>query len=597
MIYQEERPYVFDAMLGQQYVVENIRNQSVADQWFSVYIFEGQFGSGKTSMARIVALAANCTNKDERGNPCLQCENCRQILTGGLDFKEIDGANNSSVENIRNLKEYIDFLPTKLKYKVIIIDEVHMLSKAGFNSMLKMLEEPPEYAIFILCTTELQAIPMTIRSRAGEYSFNRLLEGDVVKGLLRAAPKYGIELEPVAATLLANYSDGSMRNAYVLLEQVSIARTKVDEAVCMEVLGIVNEDTLYHLVQTILDHDLQKFIGHLDEMEQSGKSFSLVAADLLQACADLVMAKCGAGSRIGGTSYYRASIEKLSESYSLEDLCMLASSLKDIRLRTQHGSKYEFIVYMITVFNNTNQNEWKERVQNIEARLETLEKGIPMNAAVQENTERKPDYQDTEMEIDQLYPVPSTDQESAWETAGPSGYETPFTSNQEEEEDFDFDSVIRDMNSQMIQQYTGAAAYQPAKAYEEEPKQTTAAPERDEESADSSEGDNTTAKLPDNQEREDLEVGQPVTDAAAGAVSGNQEGSCVQPEGSALKQLEDCISQEPILASRYHVFCRAEEQESGEVRLFVSDQALYAQMLMFVAQNSLKNVCVELEQL
>ena len=590
---------MFDAMLGQQYVVENIRNQSVADQWFSVYIFEGQFGSGKTSMARIVALAANCTHKDERGNPCLQCENCRQILTGGLDFKEIDGANNSSVEDIRNLKEYIDFLPTKLKYKVIIIDEVHMLSKAGFNSMLKMLEEPPEYAIFILCTTELQAIPMTIRSRSGEYSFNRLMEGDIVKGLLRAAPKYGIELEAAAATLLANYSDGSMRNAYVLLEQVSIARSKVDEAVCMEVMGIVNEDTLYHLVETILDHDLQKFIGHLDTMEQSGKSFSLVASDLLQACADLVMAKCGAGNRVGGTSYYRDSIQKLSGAYSIEDLCMLSASLKDIRIRTQHGSKYEFIVYMITVFNDMKQYEWKDRIEKIEARLETLEKGIPEKPAAPAGEEKQSEHKDTEVEIDQVYSVPSSDQDNEWETAGNSGCETPFTSYGKEEEDFDFDSIIRDMNSEVIRQYTGARPSQPSGAHEQEtePKENIAAPERDYEDAGFTNDDGATVPF---QATPDKEIPQTEKTAAGTVIRTDdrgQESSGAQQGVSALKRLEDYIGQEPILASRYHVFCRAEEQVSGEVKLFVSDQALYAQMLMFVAQNDIKNVYVELEQL
>ena len=231
MISQDERPRTFDEMLGQEFIVENIRQQSITNRWFPVYILEGQYGSGKTTMEKIIALAANCTHKDERGNPCLKCPSCQHILSGGLDFKEIDAAKNSGVDDIRALQEYVDYIPTQLKYKVIAIDEVHMLSKSAFNGMLKMLEEPPEYMIFILCTSESQAIPITVKSRAARYKFSRLGESMITKGLLRAAPKHGIDLDSDAASLLASCSDGSMRNAYVLLEQVSVYRKKVDEAV------------------------------------------------------------------------------------------------------------------------------------------------------------------------------------------------------------------------------------------------------------------------------------------------------------------------------------------------------------------------------
>ena len=130
--------------------MENIRSQSIRNSWFNVYILSGQFGSGKTSIAYIIALSANCDHKDENGNPCLKCEKCREILSNGLDFWEIDGADNSSVEDIRKLKEYVGFLPTRQRWKVIIIDKVHMLSKSAFNCLLKLLENPPAYVIIIL---------------------------------------------------------------------------------------------------------------------------------------------------------------------------------------------------------------------------------------------------------------------------------------------------------------------------------------------------------------------------------------------------------------------------------------------------------------
>lgn len=583
MIYQNERPHTFDGMIGQNDLVDNIRNQSIRNSWFSVYILEGQYGSGKTTIARIIALAANCKHKDENGNPCLQCENCREILSEGMDYWEIDGADNSSVEDIRNLKEYVGFLPSKLDKKIVIIDEVHMLSKSAFNCMLKMLEEPPSYVIFILCTTDLEVIPMTVRSRAAGYSFNRISQQDICTGLEKIAPKYGIELEEGACRLLAHYSDGSMRNALVLLEQVSVAGSVVDEEVCKKVLGIMNEDTLMEIVETLLQGNLTAFISQLDIMEQTGKSFSVLGTELLKACADLTMASCNGSDRVAGTSYYQDAIRKLSDHYCLSKFCTLATALRDVRIRTQGSSKYEFLVYMVTIFEELAEQGLSDRVRRLEECYSRLEGGfsLPAEKVISGLQPGEP-----VMEIDHTYDVPGEKTDHGAQNSQDMAQQEGGMDFERVEDDDFYDGLFTQMNQSQMQQYMseGSLASEEGKPFFSSEERSIKDPSSESQMVDFTAAsdipfEENPPEIPERRQ-EDAKVNREME------TSREISHLCVRD------QFEQALATEPILMSRYRMSCRVEESAEG-IKVLANNQAICTQLLMFVASKEIKNVEVE----
>lgn len=599
MIYQKERPRIFDDILGQEYIVENIRNQSVNDSWFNVYILAGQYGSGKTSMGYVIARAANCRHRDDRGNPCLKCEHCLGIQSGNLDFWEIDGADNSSVEDIRKLKEYISFYPTKQKWKVVIIDEVHMLSKSAFNCLLKLLETPPPYVIIILCTTDLFAIPITVRSRAATYCFTRIPHQDIMKGLRRAAPKYEITLDESACSLIAHYSDGSMRNAYMLLEQVSVVTKQIDEAACMAVLGIVDEEGINAIISMMLDRNLTGFLEQLDRMEQTGKSFSLLATDLLKACADLVMAACGCGDSVGGTSYYKSQIIHLAGEYKLHDICQLSSLLRDIRKQTESGSKYDFIIFMISVFEKFNSvydrlNQLEQVI--VEMRQHGLAAPLPEPGPEEDKgtviAEQPRQLEDT-LDIDQDYRVPV----GGGPEAAQNHVEQPrqpripeILTNNDDDDDF-YDGLFGDFNQDLLGQYGTPMAGDFYKVEESVP--------FEEITKSSIAGVNAAAGPGPAGQPEDAE---PARDSSrkvedtggvpAAAKAGPGPGA--SPSQLVRQAFEAAIAKEPILLSKYKMQCTVEDTPEG-IAVLVPDQGTLTQLLLFVSNSGIPNIEVRLQ--
>lgn len=211
-LYRKYRPQNFDEIVGQERVVEIIKNQIKLNKIGHAYLFTGVRGTGKTSIAKIFAKAINCTNNKD-GNPCLKCKECLSISEGtNVDIIEMDAASNNGVDDIRLIKEQTDFLPTNLKYKVYIIDEVHMLSSGAFNALLKTLEEPPEHVKFILATTEPQKLPATIISRCQRFEFMRISKEKIMKRLHKIANESNIDINDDALVLIANLANGSMRD-------------------------------------------------------------------------------------------------------------------------------------------------------------------------------------------------------------------------------------------------------------------------------------------------------------------------------------------------------------------------------------------------
>lgn len=379
MIYNTERPYKFDNMVGQTSVVENIRGQSKKNKFFHAYLFVGQWGGGKTTMARILAASVNCNHKDERGNPCGECDSCKAVFGGNHpDVIELDAASNNGVESIRSLKESVAFLPQSASRKVYIIDEVHMLSNNAWNALLKVLEEPPSHVLFILCTTELKKVPNTVRSRCAMYQFRQVTEEEMYPAVENVCKKHGFSYTQSGLNLLIKNSHGSMRDVLSLLEQV--AEGEINEQNVSDMLGISNQEHLLKLMDSLLDRRTPDAIRLISELEDMGKDLFLAVNDLLDMAADGIMCCMAGKDAIKGTAYYCEVIWQFSLSYNSCMWSELISELLKIREElSRMPGRTSFICGIIRM------NEENSMAALLE-RIERLEKGI---VAIPESKEQK----------------------------------------------------------------------------------------------------------------------------------------------------------------------------------------------------------------
>ena len=372
MLYNTERPMNFDSVIGQQYIVESIRAQAKANKFFGVYLFGGHFGCGKTSMARILNLAANCERLDENGNPCLQCSSCKTILSGTPDIVEIDAATNTGVDSIRELRDSINFTPLSLKRKVYIIDEVHMLSKGAFNALLKVLEEPPAFVIFILCTTEIEAIPATIRSRSACYFFEGLTGKELVAHIENVATRNDITLLPGASRVIAKYSQGAVRNSLSILDQVSSLNKVVSAEMVQSLLGVSSYDTLFNFVEDLLTRNTVGAISFAQEIALRGKDFRILCDDMIEIVTDALIYEIASRDYIENTEDY---IDKVSELVSITNkdrLRVLGNHLLSLKndLRTS-SNKSTLLSAIIRITTDTENSIWEitEKVRRLEEEL------------------------------------------------------------------------------------------------------------------------------------------------------------------------------------------------------------------------------------
>ena len=280
-LYRKWRPLCFEDVRGQQHIVKTLKNQLKSGRIGHAYLFTGTRGTGKTTVAKIFARAVNCEHPVDF-SPCNECDTCRQILAGtSVNVIEIDAASNNGVDNIREIREEVKYRPTEGRYKVYIIDEVHMLSPGAFNALLKTLEEPPEYVIFILATTEVQRIPVTVLSRCQRYDFKRLSLTelkDQIRDLLEAE---GVEADERAITYIARKADGSSRDALSLLEECisfNFGEELTYERV-LDVLGAVDQTVFEALLKAVCDYDIQGMINIIDELLVSGRELTQFVLD------------------------------------------------------------------------------------------------------------------------------------------------------------------------------------------------------------------------------------------------------------------------------------------------------------------------------
>lgn len=292
-LYRKFRPNDFKEVKGQDAVVTTLQNQIKAGRIGHAYLFCGTRGTGKTSVAKIFAKAVNCEHPID-GSPCGECEMCRAISAGvSMNVVEIDAASNNGVDNIREIREEVAYRPTEGKYKVYIIDEVHMLSIGAFNALLKTLEEPPEYVIFILATTEVHKIPVTILSRCQRYDFKRISTETIVERLRELVDQEGLDVEEKALRYIAKMADGAMRDALSLLDQC--AAFYINEPLTydhvLEVLGAVDTEVLSRLLRNILARDIKNVIETLDELIMQGRELSQFAVDFTWYLRNLLLVK------------------------------------------------------------------------------------------------------------------------------------------------------------------------------------------------------------------------------------------------------------------------------------------------------------------
>ena len=292
-LYRKFRPDEFEDVKGQDAIVRTLKNQINADRIGHAYLFCGTRGTGKTTVAKIFAKAVNCEHPVD-GSPCGECAMCKSIAAGtSMNVIEIDAASNNGVDNIREIREEVTYRPTEGKYKVYIIDEVHMLSIGAFNALLKTLEEPPEYVIFILATTEAHKIPITILSRCQRYDFKRISIETIAARLRELIDKEGWDVEDKAVRYIAKMADGSMRDSLSLLDQCAafyMNETRTYDHV-LEVLGAVDTEVFSRLLRQLLAMDVHQVIETVDELVMQGRELSQLAADFTWYLRNLLLVK------------------------------------------------------------------------------------------------------------------------------------------------------------------------------------------------------------------------------------------------------------------------------------------------------------------
>lgn len=290
-LYRKWRPVDFDDVSGQGAITDILKYEVANNKLSHAYLFCGSRGTGKTSCAKILAKAVNCLNP-RNGNPCNECEACRSIDLGiATDVIEMDAASNNGVDNVRDMKDEIAFTPAELKYRVYIIDEVHMMSGAAFNALLKTLEEPPTYVIFILATTEYHKLPTTIVSRCQRFDFRRISTANIISRLSHIASAEGIDLTEDGARVIARVSRGGMRDAVSLLELCAGSRRTIDAQLVFDTVGSGNRDGAYKLIRAILERDYSAVYSTVGEVVDKSGDISVFWQELIDSYRDIMVVK------------------------------------------------------------------------------------------------------------------------------------------------------------------------------------------------------------------------------------------------------------------------------------------------------------------
>lgn len=383
-LYRKWRPQTFDEVVGQQHITETLKSQVKNDRLSHAYLFIGTRGTGKTTCARILARAVNCEHP-ENGNPCGKCPACRGILEGSvMDVVELDAASNNGVDNVRALREEAVFSPSAVKKRVYIIDEVHMLSLAAFNALLKILEEPPEHLMFILATTELQKVPATILSRCQRHSFRRLGADTISHYLMEIAGREKLNLEPDAADLIARLSDGGVRDSLSLLDQCAI-HDKIDVEAVYSSVGLAGKRRISELLDTILRHESAKALQLFAGMWMDGKAPGSVLKELSDLLRDtmILLVAPKAGANLISGSFEEKTLQYFGKRMTAESVVAAMETIQDSLTKLRDSSNPRTVAELCLV--SLCCDAAGDSVSSLRARLsrleEQVERGIPVQSA------------------------------------------------------------------------------------------------------------------------------------------------------------------------------------------------------------------------
>ena len=397
-LYRKWRPQTFDEVIGQQHITETLKNQVKTDRLSHAYIFIGTRGTGKTTCARILAKAVNCENPVD-GNPCGKCASCRGISEGGvMDVVELDAASNNGVDNVRALRDEAVFSPANVKKRVYIIDEVHMLSTAAFNALLKILEEPPKHLMFILATTELQKVPATVLSRCQRHSFRRLDSSLIAGALANIAKHEGMDLSADAADLIARLAEGGMRDALSLLDQCSGAK-HIDVEAVYSAMGLAGNRRTAELLSYIIDKNCQAALKSFNSLWMDGKDPMSLLGELASLMRDVLMLHVApkGGLELVSGAYELSVLKGFADKLTREELICAMNTIQRYlsSARDSKNQKTTVELCLVSLCDNTageSVNDLRSRISRLE---EKLKNGIPMSAFKAEEEFEPYEYEQT----------------------------------------------------------------------------------------------------------------------------------------------------------------------------------------------------------
>ncbi len=357
-LYRKWRPRLWEQVVGQDHVIQTLQNAIRADRVGHAYLFAGPRGTGKTTTARLLAKAVNCLAETPAGRPCDQCQHCQAVNEGRfLDLIEIDAASNTSVEDVRDLRDKINFAPSQGSYKVYIIDEVHMLSTAAFNALLKTLEEPPPHAIFILATTEVHKIPATVLSRCQRHEFRRIPVQTIVSQLKSLGEQEGLQADDDALTLIARQATGSLRDAISLLDQLASTGGPIHLEMAQTVLGTAASQMVVRLIEALQKHDAAGGLDCIHLALDSGSDPRQFARQVVDYLRGLLLVRMGNAEQIEATPEQRAQMAQHAMGFSLpqlmETLRLFNGAANELRTGWQPGLPLELALAQAIEYDET----------------------------------------------------------------------------------------------------------------------------------------------------------------------------------------------------------------------------------------------------
>lgn len=393
VLYRKYRPKTFSEVCGQPQVTVTLQHELESGRIAHAYLFTGSRGTGKTSCAKILAKAVNCTNL-QNGDPCCECEICKGLDDGSiLDVVEIDAASNNGVDDIRSLREEANFTPAKTKYRVYIIDEVHMLSQGAFNALLKTLEEPPEHVVFILATTEVHKLPSTILSRCQRFDFHRVAPHDIADRLDYVCSQEGAEIDSDAALLIASIADGGMRDALSLLDQCMGRSKYIDENTVRETAGLADREYLLSFIEAMQGNDSAAALEIIDTLHTQSKDMARLCDELCLQLRAMMLIKTVKDAR-PFLVMSEAEFQKTTEQALAMPLNVIISAIDELQgayermLRgVNRRTEMEMTAVRLCTPSNKLSEDIGDRLAALERQVELLKSNPPV--AVQESRQKQ----------------------------------------------------------------------------------------------------------------------------------------------------------------------------------------------------------------